>query len=180
MTNKEKTKKITRLAMLAAISVVLALLVSFPIFPAASFLEYDPADVPILISALLYGPAEGLLVTAIASIMQGLIKSAGSGIIGIIMHIIATGCFCVVTALVARNGEKKRIALALVLGAFSMAAIMIPCNLILTPMYTGATREMIASMLLPVFIPFNLIKAGINAVVTYIVYLPLKKILDND
>ena len=37
------------MGMMAAISIILVYLIHFPIFPAASFLEYDPADVPILI-----------------------------------------------------------------------------------------------------------------------------------
>lgn len=32
--------------MLAALSIVLVYVIHFPIFPAASFLEYDPADIP--------------------------------------------------------------------------------------------------------------------------------------
>ena len=53
---KEKTRKLTVMAMLVAISVVLVYLIHFPIFPAAAFLEYDPADIPILIGAFAYGP----------------------------------------------------------------------------------------------------------------------------
>ncbi len=37
------------MAMLVAVSVVLVYLVHFPIFPAAPFLEYDPADIPNMI-----------------------------------------------------------------------------------------------------------------------------------
>ena len=45
----EKTIVIARLGVMAALSVVLAALFHFPLFPAASFLEYDPADIPILL-----------------------------------------------------------------------------------------------------------------------------------
>ena len=48
----EKTIVIARLGVMAALSVVLAALFHFPLFPAASFLEYDPADIPILLVAL--------------------------------------------------------------------------------------------------------------------------------
>ena len=48
-----RTKQLTVLAMLTAIGAVLITLVHFPLFPSAAFLQYDPADVPILILSLI-------------------------------------------------------------------------------------------------------------------------------
>ena len=48
----EKIRKLVTMAMLAALSIVLVYVVHFPIFPAAPFLEYDPADIPILIGTM--------------------------------------------------------------------------------------------------------------------------------
>ena len=45
-------------------------------------------------------------------------------------------------------------------------------------MGTG-TKEVIA-LLVPAIIPFNLLKAGINSVATFIVYKPLSKFLKRD
>ncbi len=53
-------KKMVMMAMLAAISIVLVNFIHFPIFPSAPFLEYDMADVPILIGTFLFGPLNGL------------------------------------------------------------------------------------------------------------------------
>ena len=39
----EKVRKLVTMAMLAALSIVLVYVIHFPIFPAASFLEYDSA-----------------------------------------------------------------------------------------------------------------------------------------
>ena len=64
------TKKLTVLAMLTALSAVLITLVHFPLFPAAAFLQYDPADVVFLIGAFAFGPLAGLVVTVIASAIQ--------------------------------------------------------------------------------------------------------------
>ena len=91
---KFTTKTLTSLGVLAAFSVVLMLAIRVP-FPPAPFLEYDPADVPILIGAFLFGPVGGLILTALVSLLQGLTVSAGSGFIGIVMHLAATGCFAV-------------------------------------------------------------------------------------
>lgn len=40
---------LVQMGMLAAIAVVLVMLIHFPIIPAVSFIEYDMADVPVLI-----------------------------------------------------------------------------------------------------------------------------------
>ena len=64
----EKTQKLAVMAMLTAIGAVLITLVHFPLFPAAAFLQYDPADVAILVGAFAYGPVPGIIITVAASL----------------------------------------------------------------------------------------------------------------
>ena len=87
----EATRKLTTMAMLTAISIVLVAFVHFPLLPAAPWMEYDPADIPIFIGTFMFGPAAGLGLTAVVAIIQGTTVSAGSGWIGIVMHFLATG-----------------------------------------------------------------------------------------
>lgn len=84
---KVSTRQLVSMAMLGAISIVLVSVVHFPLIPAAAFLEYDPADIPILIGTFAYGPLAGLLMTIVVSIIQGVTVSAQSGPIGVVMHI---------------------------------------------------------------------------------------------
>ena len=65
--------RLVKLGMLTALSIILVYAIHFPIFPAASFLEYDMADVPILIGTFLYGPWWGLALTATVSLLQWLL-----------------------------------------------------------------------------------------------------------
>lgn len=65
-----RIKRLVLLAMFTAIAAVLITLVHFPLFPSAAFLQYDPADVPILIAAFAFGPVAGLIVTVLASFIQ--------------------------------------------------------------------------------------------------------------
>lgn len=76
---KQNVRKLTALGMLGAISLILVATVHFPIIPAAPFLEYDPADVPILIGTFAFGPVAGFLLTVVVSIIQGMTVSAASG-----------------------------------------------------------------------------------------------------
>lgn len=171
MSKSEQTRKLVVMALLVAVSVVLIYAIRFPLVPAAAFLEYDPADIPILIGALAYGPVAGVMLTVIASIIQGVTVSAGSGLYGIVMHIIATSTLVIVAGSIYKVRRTKSGAiLALVCGTLSMGLIMMPANHFITPMFTGWPTAAVDALLLPGILPFNLIKAGINSVVTFLVY----------
>ena len=65
-----KVKKMATIAVLSALSIVLMLLIRFPILPAAPYLIYEPADVPVLIGGFLFGPLAGIVITVIVSVIQ--------------------------------------------------------------------------------------------------------------
>ncbi|SOY30602.1 hypothetical protein AMURIS_03333 [Acetatifactor muris] len=46
-------------------------------------------------------------------------------------------------------------------------------NYLITPVYMGYPREAVAELLIPVFLPFNLMKGGLNAAFTMILYKPV-------
>ncbi|NCB51980.1 MAG: ECF transporter S component [Clostridia bacterium] len=173
-----KTRKLTTMAVLAALSIVLVAIIHFPIFPAAPYLEYDPADIPILIVGFAFGPLAGIAVTIVAAVIQGLTVSAQSGLYGIIMHIVATSTFVTVTSVAyKRHKNRKAAAISLIAGALAMAAIMAAANMIVTPAFTGMPAAAIKDLLIPVIIPFNLIKAGINGLVTFVIYKSVSKLI---
>ncbi len=165
------TKKLTAMAMFTAISIVLVSLIHFPIFPAASFLEYDPADIPIIMATFLFGPWTGLVLTLLVSIIQGITVSAQSGIIGIVMHFAATGSFVILSGcLYQKMPHGKGLVISATAGALLMTVIMILWNMILTPIFMGAPRQAVMALMLPAIIPFNLIKSGINAALAAVIY----------
>jgi riboflavin transporter FmnP len=179
MNNKINNYKIAYTAVLIALSIVLVLLIRFPIFPSATFLEYDPADIPIFITTFLYGPYYGLIVTLIVSLIQGLTVSASSGWIGIIMHFCATGLYVLVSGFIYRYKHSfKGAIIALLSGIIVWVTAMILMNLILTPLFMGVPIDAVKAMILPVILPFNLIKAGINSFVTLLIYKRLHKLFD--
>ncbi len=168
---QEKIRKLVVMAMLVAISIVLVYLIHLPLIPAVPFLEYDPADIPILIGAFAYGPAAGILLTVVTSVIQGLTVSAGSGLYGIIMHIIATSVLVLVASgIYRRKHTKKGAILGLVCGSLAMGLVMMPANHVITPLFMGVPTEVLDALLLPGILPFNLIKAGINSLVTFLIY----------
>ncbi|GFH90968.1 hypothetical protein IMSAGC002_02220 [Lachnospiraceae bacterium] len=46
-------------------------------------------------------------------------------------------------------------------------------NYLIAPIYMGYPREAIAALLLPAFLPFNLIKGGLNTAITLLLYKPV-------
>jgi len=169
--NRKHILKLTQMAMLAAIAVVIGLF-KFPILPVAPFLEFDFADTPIIISSLLFGTLPGLAVLFIVSVIQAFLLG-GNGVIGLIMHFAASGIMLVVVNLIAGkavDGKRsiKRLIVALICGTLAQTAAMIPLNYIFIPMLFGAPREMVTELLLPGIIPFNLIKAGVNCILAAI------------
>lgn len=171
---KTNTKKTVTLAMLAAVSVILATFIRIP-FPGAPFLEYDFADVSIIIASLLFGPVSGIILTIVVSVLQGLTVSASSGFVGIAMHIFSTGMYAIIVGVFKGDRSFKRVVTAVTMGALAMTVIMIPLNMIFTPLFMGQPFEAVKSMLLPIIIPFNLIKSVINGIVAVIVYFIVKK-----
>ncbi len=176
MNRTEKTARLAKMAMLAAISLALMLLIRIP-YPLFPQLVYDPADIPILISTFAFGPLAGLSITFVVSFIQAF-PLAGDGIIGFFMHMMATGSFVLVAGLIyKRHKTKKTAVLALAVGSLIMTVIMVGWNLIVTPLYIGVPVQAIIAMVLPIFLPFNLLKAAINSVITFLIYKPIARFL---
>ena len=167
--SKMTTQKLAKLAMMTAVSLVLLLIVRIP-FPPAAFLVYDPADVPIYITAFAFGPLEGLCVTLVVCLIQAF-GLGGDGLYGFAMHFVATGIVAVAIGMIYRGRKTKKTAIiALATGVAVTVVVMCLMNILVTPAYMGAPREAVIAMIPTVIIPFNLLKAGINSLLTFILY----------
>ena len=165
-----KTVKIATMAVLAALSIVLMVLVRFPIIPAAPYLIYEPADVPILIGTFMFGPVAGIAITTVVSAIQATLLST-DGLVGFVMHMAATGAFAVTAGLIYKRLHHRRgAAVALTAGTVAMTLVMIPVNLIIQPKFSGVPYDAVVKLIVPALIPFNIVKAGINSAVTMFVY----------
>lgn len=166
----KKIQKMTKMGMLIALSIVMVTLIHFPIFPAVAFLEYDPADVSILIGTFAFGPWTALFLTVIVSFIQGFSVSAASGIYGIIMHVIATGVLSFTAGwFYQKRKTKKNAVIGLLIGTVLMAVVMCFANIVITPFFMGVTVKTVWA-LMPFIIAFNVLKAGINSCITFLLY----------
>lgn len=160
------------MSIFAAISIVLVYLIRFPVFPAVSYLTYDPADITIFLCAMLISPVLSLILTLVVALVQAAIFDPGSFPFGPLMHFIATGVAAFVCGIIYRRINKlKGAVIGLAAAVVSATAIMIPLNLLITPLqYTVPIAAIID--LLPYIIAFNLVKFGINAAVTGLLFKP--------
>lgn len=177
--NKYNTKKLTTMGILTAISIILIISpLRFP-FPAAPFLEYDAGDIPILIGGFIYGPLSGIILTVVASAVQALTVSSASGWVGCIMHIFATSALVGIAAgIYSKRRTLKGAIIGLIIGSLSMTAIMIILNLIINPLFYGMTVDAVKQLIVPAILPFNIMKAGINSIITLLIYRSIGVLLE--
>lgn len=173
------TKKIAVLSVFAALSIVFLFIIRIPLFPVLPFLVYDLADIPIIICTMLYGAAPGLLITAVVCLIQGFLLSA-DGIIGVVMHFVATGTLVLVFGLMFKkfSGLKGCIVSA-VTGVIAWVTVMALFNILITPLFMKIAIKDVLPLILPVIVPFNIIKAGVNTALAVSFYYFLKKLLKN-
>jgi riboflavin transporter len=165
-----RTKKITMVAMLCAIAYVVVVVCRVPIF---MFLSYEPKDVIITIGGFLFGPLTSLVVSVIVSFVE-MFTISDTGIIGCIMNILSSCAFaCVAAYIYKKKHTLLGAVIGLTAGCVAMTIIMLIWNYLITPIYMGYPREAVAEMLIPIFLPFNLLKSGINMAVTILIYKPI-------
>ena len=169
-----QTKKITVIAMLSAIAYLVMVVGRIPI---VLFLKYDPKDVIITIGGFLFGPLTAFTMSALVSSVEMLTVST-TGFIGLLMDIISSCSFACTAAIIYKKKHNyKGAILGLIAGWLVTTATMLLWNYLITPIYLGYPREAVVELLIPAFLPFNLLKGGLNASIAMLIYKPLSKAL---
>ena len=169
-----KVKKMVTLSMLAAIAYLMVNLIRIPV---VLFLKYEPKDVIITIGGFLFGPMASIVVSLVVSLLE-MVTISETGIIGGIMNLSSTCSFACVAAFVYKKQHTLKGAIAgLALGSALMVVTMLLWNWLITPLYMGVDRATVEGMLIPTFLPFNLLKAGLNSALTIGLYKPLSTAL---
>jgi len=173
MTESTKsTRRLTLMAMLAAMAYV-AMLITRPLPSVAGFLSYDLKDVVVVIAGFMLGPVPALLISVVVSLIE-MVTVSSTGPIGLLMNVLSTCAFALPPAIFyQKNKSLRSAATGLILGVVLMTAVMLAWNYIITPLYMHVPREVVAGMLLPTFLPFNLVKGGLNAGITMLIYKPV-------
>ena len=168
-----KTRDLTILALLAAVSYVVMYLSKLIPIHILGFLSFDLKDVIICIAGFLFGPLAAAGVSVVVSLIE-MVTVGSTGLWGLLMNVLSTCAFvCTAAFIYQRNKTIKNAVIGLVVGVLLMTAVMLVWNWLITPIYMGQPREFVATLLIPYFLPFNLIKGGINATLTMLLYKPI-------
>lgn len=164
------TKKLATFAILAALAYVVMVVGRIPI---VLFLKYDPKDVIIAISGFIYGPLSAFVISVVVSLIE-MVTVSDTGPWGLLMNVLSTCVFvCPAAYIYKKNHTIKGAVIGLVVGGVLMIGVMLLWNYLVTPFYMGIPREKVEEMLFTYFLPFNALKAGLNGVITILLYKPV-------
>ena len=136
-----------------------------------TYLEYIEKNKDLQIEMLQDLVAIKSIVTDPVASKEGEVFPFGAGVYGFLMHMIATGLFVIVAGFMYRHKKtKKEAIMALTAGVVVTVIAMCVFNYFITPLYMGVPTDAVLAMIPTVIIPFNILKAGINALITFFVY----------
>ncbi|MCL2883736.1 MAG: ECF transporter S component [Coriobacteriia bacterium] len=195
-TSRWGARQLATMALLTAIGIILSF-IEPSIMPAAPFLKYDASNVPAVLGGLAYGPGAGCLIGIISAWVHALLSGNYWGAIVntvvIIGYVVPVSLIYrasrglgrsklgefknsrMVSAFEASAKNQKRLIngnLALILG-FVISSLLsivlaLAMNLLITPIYTAAPLSSVVAMIVPILLPFNLIKVAINSVLAFV------------
>ena len=171
MINKKSfdTKKLVGMAVFAALAYGVTFVFRIPV----QFLTFDAKDAVLAVASFIYGPIAAVIMSFIAAFIE-FITISGTGPYGFLMNFCSSACFSAVAALVYKYRRTMNGAIVgLYLSVIITTALMMGLNVLITPLYTGATTEVVVNMIPTLLLPFNFAKALMNAAITMLIYKPV-------
>ena len=183
------------LSAMAAILMFLEIRPSLILLPFPDFLAFDFSEIPVLIGTFALGPVWGVVIELLKNLLH--LPATGTMGVGELSNFITGSIFVLTAGLIYRKlRTKKGAALSMVIATLVLSAMSVPVNaLINLPFYESAMGFTIdkvigmsaavnplvkdkTSLLLAVFVPFNLLKGTAVGLVTFFVYKPISKLIN--
>ncbi len=171
--NKFDTKKLTVLAMFVALGYLCLFIFRFKV----QFLSFEIKDVFITMSGFIFGPLVALGVAFVEAVLE-MITLSDTGFYGAVMNFAGSASFAVTASLIYKY--KKNLygaVLGLLCGVAVMTGVMIVMNILITPLYMKAPRQVVIGLIPTLLLPFNIIKGVFNSAVLFVIYKPLSSAL---
>ena len=189
------TFNLTRMAVLTALAAILYLTLEIPVIPPMYKLDFS--NVPVMLGTFAMGIGPGLVILLLKNVIHVLIKGLGSTMgIGNLADIVTTAAYLIPACLIYRKQKTRTNALkGMAIGTLCQVAAAVLVNwLVMIPFYRSAFNmpmEAIvgfATKVLP-FVdteakfyflacaPFNLLKAAVLSLITFLIYKPLSPML---
>lgn len=136
------------------------------------FLDLEVKNVVITIAAFIFGPLSGAAISVCVALVE-MFTISTTGWLGFIMNAIASLCFVCPAAFFTKKAHHvgRRAGACYWLPAYDRrdAFVELPDY----AFYMNVSREAIAALLLPAFLPFNLVKTGLNTALILLLYKPV-------
>lgn len=191
-----KLQKITRIAMLAAISALL-MYFDFPLWFSPNFYKLDFSELPVLIGAFALGPVSGIVIEAVKVFIVFLVKGSSTGGVGEVSNFLIGLSFVLPAAYVYKFNKTKTSAIVgMVTGTVILTAVGGVLNaFVLIPLYSkfipleqiiqmanklNSSINNITTLILFAVVPFNLVKGILVSILTTFIYKRISPILKNE
>ena len=158
-----------------AVFAALAYVIHFVHIP-VTFLNLDFKDVVMTIAGMYFGPSAAAVLAVLVPILE--YPTSETGPYGLIMNILSSGAFVIVASVIYKF--KKTLSgaiIALCSACLSMVAVMMVANLFITPYYMHVTQSAVIDLIPKLLLPFNAVKAVLNAALTLCLYKPVSNVL---
>lgn len=165
-------RTVTSMAMLTALTYI-AMLLSKMLPQFYGFLQFEVKGTVVAIGGFLFGPLSAAVISIVVAVIE-MFTASDTGPIGCIMNCLAACSFACPAAFVYKKMRtKKGAVIGLITGVAALTVVMLLWNYLVTPIYMHMDRSVVAAMLPTVFLPFNLVKGGLNMALTLILYKPV-------
>ena len=173
MKSKTRTNKLVVISILSAMAYAIMVVGRVPMI---AFLKYDPKDIVFMLGGMAFGPLATVAMSVGVSVIEFMTVSS-DGPIGLLMNILATVSFVTTATIIYRkNYSTLNLVVGLIAGSLLTTLVMVAWNYIVTPWFLGIPRPEVVKMLVPVIIPFNLIKSAINSAIIIIIHEPALRV----
>ena len=183
------------LSAMAAILMYLEISPSLLLLPFPDFLKFDLSEIPVLIGTFALGPVWGVVIELLKNLLH--LPASGTMGVGEFSNFLTGSIFVISAGLIYRKFRtKKGAAVSMIIATIVLSAASVPVNYFINiPFYAKAfnfpLEAIIAasakvnplvkdtvSLLLAVFVPFNLFKGTVVSIVTFFVYMPISKLIN--
>lgn len=191
------TRKMVVIGVFAAISLVL-MMFEIPLPFAPYFYKFDLSDLPALIAAFAFGPMTGVMIELIKILLELVIRGTQTAFVGELANFVIGCCFILPATIIYSFRKTRTMALiSCLVGTLTITIVGSLLNVyFLLPAYAalwGAPIESFVAegtavnsnvtsvwtMVLYCVVPLNLIKGGIDSIITVFVYKRISVVLKN-
>ena len=185
---KLTTQTLCFIGLFGALSTVL-MLFKLPLPFAPAFMKLDLAELPAILGSFMFGPVAGEFIVIIKLALNLLINGTDSMYVGELSNLVLSSTYVLTASLIYyRRKTKKRAAVSLAVSVLGTSIFAVFSNTVfIFPAYAvvyGLSMESLVAMagavnpfvhdvftmMLFSVLPFNLVKYGLVAIITFLVY----------